>query len=419
MSRFAGWRASARLSPYRVDLLVAALAAGLAIFAPLVGPRDARGHVTVLGVLFSLVAGGLLVQRRRWPVPVLVIAVVAAVFSIAAGQTRPPFVLATLIAVYTVALTTDRVTTWTAGPIAALALAGTQMIFAAKSWLSPETAGMVAWVGLAAAAGDAVRSRRAYVAAVEERARRAEESRDVEAGRRVVEERLRIARELHDVVAHHIALINVQAGVATHMLRSRPDDAAQALGHIRRASRTVLDELSTMLSVLRQSGEPSAPTEPAPGLSRLDELVGTFIHAGLTVDLDVSGQPRPVPATVDLAAYRVVQESLTNVHKHGGGAGARIEIDFAPDGLRIDVRNVGGTGATAPNGTGHGLLGMRERAAAVGGLLQAGRTVGGGFQVHAVLPLPAEPGAGETSAAERLTIEEPATRAVPATKEPA
>jgi signal transduction histidine kinase len=249
---------------------------------------------------------------------------------------------------------------------------------------------LVAWVCLAAAAGDAVRSRRAYVAAVEERARRAEESREVEARRRVVEERLRIARELHDVVAHHIAMISVQAGVATHVLRAQPDAAAQALAHIRQASRTVLEELSVMLSVMRQSSESSAPTEPAPSLERLDELVGTFHTAGLAVEFELSGQPRALPPTVDLTAYRVVQESLTNVHKHGGGARARVEVGFAPDQLRIDIRNVGGKVAATPNGTGHGLLGMRERATAVGGSLSAGPTDAGEFRVRAVLPLPPE-----------------------------
>jgi signal transduction histidine kinase len=390
MSRFAGWRRAVRSHPYSVDVTVAVAAAGVTMLSQFAGPPGERGRLTVVTVALSLLAGAILVVRRRWPLPVLVIVGAVAMVSIALGQVRSPFLLATLVAVYTLALTTDRATTWMAGLVTAGALVAIQMIFSSRPWLSPETAGTIAWVGLAAAAGDAVRSRRAYIAAVEERARRAEESRDVEARRRVVEERLRIARELHDVVAHHIAMINVQAGVATHVLHAQPEAAAQALGHIRQASRSVLEELSVMLSVMRQSGELSAPTEPAPSLGRLDELVGTFHTAGLTVDLAFSGQPRALPSTVDLAAYRVVQESLTNVHKHGGGAAARVEVGFTPGQLRIDIRNVGGTAAATPNGIGHGLLGMRERTVAVGGSLSAGPTDAGEFRVRVVLPLPPE-----------------------------
>ncbi|MGC9668110.1 sensor histidine kinase [Planosporangium sp. 12N6] len=390
MSRFVGWRRAVRSHPSGVDLAVAVAVAALTIVVQVAGPPEERGHLTVTTVVLSLLAGAILVGRRRWPLQVLVVAGVVAVVSVARGQARPAFVLATLIAIYTLALATDRATTWIAASVTAVMLAGAQMVFTEKSWLSPAVAGMIAWVCLAAAAGDAVRSRRAYVAAVEERARRAEESREEEARRRVVEERLRIARELHDVVAHHIAMINVQAGVATHVLRAQPEVAEQALGHIRQASRTVLEELSVMLSVMRQSGDSTAPTEPAPSLARLDELVGTFHAAGLAVELELSGRPRPLPPTVDLAAYRVVQESLTNVHKHGGGAAARLAVGFAPDRLRIDIRNVGGAAAKAATGTGHGLLGMRERATAVGGTLTAGPTGAGDFRVHAVLPLPPE-----------------------------
>ncbi|WP_258040299.1 sensor histidine kinase, partial [Streptomyces sp. SM9] len=185
-------------------------------------------------------------------------------------------------------------------------------------WYAQENFGIFAWLGLAAAAGDAVRSRRAYITAIHERADRAERTREEEARRRVAEERLRIARDLHDVVAHHIALVNVQAGVAAHVMDRRPDQAKEALAHVREASRSALDELRATVGLLRQSGDPEAPTEPAPGLARLDDLAERFRNAGLPVEIACPDRGDPLPAAVDLAAYRVVQEALTNVHKHAG-----------------------------------------------------------------------------------------------------
>ena len=190
---------------------------------------------------------------------------------------------------------------------------------------------MLAWTGMATAVGDAARSRRAYVAAVEERARRAEQTREEEARRRVVEERLRIARELHDVVAHHIAVINVQAGVAAHVLRaaarSRP---SAALAHVRPAPRHAC---STELAVAARRAAPAPTTRDAPpsrpaGWRRLDELLDSLAAAGLAVEHRQHGEPRELPAAVDLAAYRIVQEALTNAHKHGTGTarGSRVRL---------------------------------------------------------------------------------------------
>jgi hypothetical protein len=276
---------------------------------------------------------------------------------------------------------------------------------------------------------------------------------------------MRIARELHDVVAHHIALVNVQAGVAAHVMDNRPDQAKQALAHVREASRSALHELRATVGLLRQSGEPEAPMEPAPGLAVLDQLLDGFSRAGLRVtvergegrwsatgedarpgdgngdgrgdgdgtaaDRDAPGRERPadgppvapLPASVDLTAYRVIQESLTNVQKHAGpGAGAVVRIRREPGVLEVVVDDDGAPGTAAsllpartapapvrgdggvlppgvpcpadpPDGTsgGHGLLGMHERASALGGMCRTGARPGGGFRVWVRLPLSGPP----------------------------
>ncbi|NUS13518.1 MAG: two-component sensor histidine kinase, partial [Streptomyces sp.] len=214
---------------------------------------------------------------------------------------------------------------------------------------------LVAWACTAAAFGDALRSRRAYAASAAERERREELAREEEARRRVAEERLRIARELHDVVAHQIALANVQAGVAAHVLDRRPDQARQALAHVREASRSALDELRATVGLLRLRGEPAAPMEPAPGLGLLDQLLEGFRREGLrvTVECLAGDDPPPahgpLPVSVDLTAYRVIQESLTNVRKHAGpGAGAVVRIRRDPGALEVVVDDDGAPGAARP-----------------------------------------------------------------------
>ncbi|MCM0678910.1 sensor histidine kinase [Micromonospora phytophila] len=299
----------------------------------------------------------------------------------------------------------DRRTATLAAALSALAVGVAAVATLGVAWIDPAVVVLLLWFGVAVAVGDAVRSRRAYVAVLEERARRAEQTREEEARRRVAEERLRIARELHDVVAHHIALINVQAGVAGHLLRGQPDAAEEALGHVRAASRTVLAELSTVLGVLRRDEETDAPTEPAPSLNRLDALVEGFA-TGQPVHWTLAGQPRPLPTAVDVAAYRIIQESLTNAHKHAPGAAVAVRLRYDPEGVTIEVRD-DGAGAIAmdrpaeavrpepptgpqPPGTGLGLLGMRERAESVGGTFSAGPRPSGGFAVRAELPAPEE-----------------------------
>ena len=231
--------------------------------------------------------------------------------------------------------------------------------------------------------GDSVRTRRAYVAEVTDRARQAEETREAEARRRVADERLRIARELHDVVAHHIAVISVQAGAAAHVLPRSPEQVGPVLERIREASETVLQEIQSVVGVLRDSEE-AETTEPAPGLTRLPDLLAGLTTGGFRVRLQERGEPRELPAVVDLAAYRIVQEALTNAHRYGTGE-ATLLVEYAPSGVILEVTNF--LGAAPPSsGSGYGLLGMRERATSAGGQVATGATGDGRFRVHAVLP---------------------------------
>ncbi|MFE9931622.1 sensor histidine kinase [Streptomyces sp. NPDC005533] len=355
------------------------------------GPTFGTRTPEPLSLLLMLLGAAALVFRRRQPRAVLAVTCGLSLVELTTGEPRAPVVMSAVIALYTVAARTDRPTTWRIGLLTMAGLTGVAMLAGPLPWYGQENIGIFAWTGMAAAAGDAVRSRRAFVDAIRERAERAERTRDEEARRRVAEERLRIARDLHDVVAHHIALVNVQAGVAAHVMDKRPDQAKEALAHVRDASRSALNELRATVGLLRQSGDPEAPTEPAPGLGVLEELVDTFRHAGLPVKVIVQldREAGALPAAVDLAAYRVIQEALTNVRKHAG-PGARAEVSVVRVGPSVEVTVLDDGGAepsAAEPGGGHGLLGMRERAGALGGSCFAGPRFGGGYRVHAILPV--------------------------------
>ncbi|MEV6494922.1 histidine kinase [Actinoplanes sp. NPDC051633] len=369
--------------PLAADAVLGLVVGALSILMVLVGPgphKEPRPP-RVSDFVVALVAFGLITLRRRWPGPVLLAATLIAVGLIIADVPRAPLLIAAYVAACTLAFASNRRSALLTGAVVGAILYLASAIFTDEGWADPETIGVVAWVGMAIAIGDGLRTRRAYIAAIEERARRAEQSRDEEARRRVAEERLRIARELHDVVAHNIAMINVQAGVAAHVLRTQPDAADTALAHVRQAARTVLDEISTLLGVLR-SPDDAEDSEPTRGLAKLGGLLDSMAAAGLTVEHEQQGEARELPAAVDLAAYRIVQESLTNAQKHGAGRAAHLSVTFTPAGVRIAVTNDANGGVES---NGHGLVGMRERATAVGGTLRANRD-GGRFVVEADLP---------------------------------
>jgi signal transduction histidine kinase len=238
--------------------------------------------------------------------------------------------------------------------------------------------------------GDSVRWRRGYYDALEERAERLERERDALAQVAVATERARIAREMHDVVAHHVSVMVVQADGAAFALDDSPDKARQAMSAISRTGRQALNEMRRLLGVLRTADIGPALLEPMPGVGELGDLVTQTEAGGIPVCVSVEGVPRPLDGGADLAAYRIVQESLTNVRKHGGpGVSVDITLRFCEEWLTIRVNDDGRGAAcvTAPAGDGHGLAGMRERVELYGGTVAAGPRQGGGFQVLARLPL--------------------------------
>lgn len=328
---------------------------------------------------------------RWWRVPAIMAVAVGAVVVAPVDLKEAP-AIALLLSAYAVGLTTGRSMVLIAGGAAAGILAVGGTLIAPGVWTGPNTpVPLVAMALIGAAVGDAVRSRRDLFLASQERTRRMEQALEEEARRRVVEERLRIAREVHDLVAHHIAVVNMQAGVASHHIHDRPEEAAEALGHVRAASRTVLGELGTLLSVLRDADDPADPIEPAPRLAELEKLLDSFAAAGLRIEKQISGEPQSLSPSIDLTAYRIIQECLTNARKHGDGS-AEMSLTYTPDTLQIVTRNPcpNGEPTAAESGTGHGMMGMRERLAAVGGSLSAGRSENGAFVMTARLPLSTE-----------------------------
>lgn len=257
--------------------------------------------------------------------------------------------------------------------------------------MQPEQVGIVGFILLASAVADSTRSRRDYVTAVEARAELAERTRDDEARHRVSAERMRIARELHDVVTHHITLAHAQAATADYLLSAKPDQAQHAMGNLTATLVSALNELRATVGLLRQSGQDTplghgTPLEPAPDLAQLPTLLASFENAGLTVHVTRDGTPQPLSPGVGLTAYRVVQEALTNVAKHARTSTASLCLAYAGDLLTITISDNGRQLAAPRTAAGYGLIGMRERAQAVGGRLQARPKADVGFEVIAEFP---------------------------------
>jgi signal transduction histidine kinase len=385
-----------QLPPLVGDALVTALITVLTVLGSIgeahpIQPthRVFNGYVTPAppwpAYLLVAAASLVLFWRNRYPVRVLAFSVVATTAYSALGYVNGAVLIAPFVALYAVAvaLPARRAALVAAATLVVLATttaaANPFGTFGGSFVLLPPLIAVVLFAGIA------VRNRRAYVAALAARAEEAERTREEEARRRVDAERLRIARELHDVVAHTMATINVQAGVAAHVIPDLPEPAEAALRAIKEASKRGLRELRTILAVLRQADE-AEPTQPAAGLAALDVLVSTAAAAGLPTQVHIDGVRRPLPAPVDLAAYRIIQESLTNAIRHAAPATATIRLDFTEEHINIEVTDTGHGPSDNGDGGGHGLIGMRERATAIGGTVQAGPAAHGGFRVLARLP---------------------------------
>jgi signal transduction histidine kinase len=332
-----------------------------------------------------------LVFRRRYVREVLVFVFAVTVVYVARGYLVGPNFLALGFAIVSAIFAGERVLAWTAVAVGWL-------LFLGLPWALGHSGGpkvlaalaIAAWLLVALASAEGIRSRRAHFAEVRR-------TRALQARRQADEERLRIAQELHDVLAHNISLINVQSGVALHLMDEQPEQARIALTAINEASADALREVRSVLSVLRGTGE-RAPRAPTAGLDGLDDLVSRTTAAGVDVTLEVHGERRPLPASIDLAAFRIVQESLTNIVRHAGAGVATVELTYGSDELSVQVDDDGHgpvvsgergeASASDGEGGGNGIPGMRERAVALGGTFDAGPRSGGGFRVRARIPLP-------------------------------
>lgn len=362
------------------------------------GPPPIPGEATAFGgvlrvstptpMMYVLTALAFLplALRRRFPLAVLAVATVSAGVYDRLFHAPSFIAIAPLIALYTVGTLRDRRVVWLAAAASFAFTVGLMWPDITTSRLIGEVVRVGATFAVAASLGDATRNRRAYIAEVEERAAQAERSREEDARRRVEEERLRIARELHDVTAHSLSLIAVQAGAAEKIVERDPAAARRALETIRLTSKASLDELRAMLGVLR--GHDDAPLSPAGRLEGLPHLVASVEKAGITVALETIGDLTNLPAYADVSVYRIVQEALTNVVRHAGATDAHVTLRRAGDVVEVEVTD---NGSTARSGMqlheGHGITGMRERAAALGGSFEAGPVPDGGFRVRAVLPV--------------------------------
>jgi signal transduction histidine kinase len=378
----ARWRGVGRVLV--ADVLPAAAVGAVMLLGS--GPA-ARGEVPPRRPLDPLawvlmgVAASVLLGRRRWPLGVLALTVGTSVVYLGLEYPYGPILLAMSVAMYSVAVRLPVGPSLVACGMTMLAVVVPDLLVVDPPLLTEAALLLAVLSGLllpAWAIGTVVRLG-------QEAERRAHQE---EARRRADEERLRIAREVHDVVGHSLAVINLRAGVALHVVGRRPEEAEVALDAIKRSSKEALEELRRTLAVFRQPGNTDGPWRPTPGLGQLDTLVAAIAEGGLPVQVAVTGQRADLPAAVDLAAYRIVQESLTNVARHAGPTTATVKVGYEPDAVVLEIADTGsGRPSGAARSAGHGIAGMRERAAAVGGTLQAGPDGDGGFLVRARLPL--------------------------------
>jgi signal transduction histidine kinase len=380
-----------RRHPMLVDGMLAAV-----LLLGGVGPAFAKGMFIGIPLAFGLAVP--VIFRRKYPVGAYATAVAAGGLQVVLGIRPAVTDVAILILLYTLAAYTPRRTSvWGL----AVCLAGSAV--GIVRWINLTNHGVLGWLIagatlfagpalLAWVLGDSMRYRRAYYASLEDRAARLEAERDTQARIAAVAERARIARELHDVIAHNVSVMVVQADGASYALDADPGRAREALAAISATGRQALAEMRRLLGVLRREEEGgTSERAPQPGIGELGELLDKARGAGLPVSFTVEGEPQPLPGGIALAAYRIVQESLTNTRKHAGPvASASVTLRYSDAALVLAISDDGRGdlgGAAMPGATGHGLTGMRERVAMYGGSVAAGPRPAGGFEVVATLPL--------------------------------
>ncbi|MFE9326094.1 sensor histidine kinase [Nocardia sp. NPDC052278] len=394
----------------------------------LVGGRNANLRQTgvhsldAFGYVLLLIGPVALLLRRSYPLPALLVTIASCAVYLLRGYGYGPIFVSLVIAFISAAIVGSRWWTYPLAPIGYLALLWPLPALVghpADPWLA---FGMIAWLGVLVAIAEGIRQRQAVLVARRQRAEAARRDEEAQRERRASEERLAIARELHDVLAHSLSLINVQSSVALELFAKKPEQAESALAAIKTASKDALAEVHTLLHSIRSGSAaevrdselepesapacpdserdrdssdargveapPPAPRSPAPSIEDLDALLQRTRAAGLTVDTRIIGTAHKLPSVVDVAAARIIQESLTNVVRHAPGAPAAVTIRYAADSVEITIDNARATGTQSKSGAsgGNGILGMRERAHALGGQLIAGPRPSGGFRVVARLP---------------------------------
>ncbi|MGW0905925.1 sensor histidine kinase [Streptomyces sp. NPDC002853] len=371
------WQRHAEAHPRVADAAVALLLFGVSFSGSMLSTTNPSDRPAWwAGVAASAVGCTALLWQRGRPRTVVAVTTLCAISLSAMGFLLTPLLLGpVMVALYWLAVGSGRKVT-REYTLAVAVLVGGTALFAdtVNHSLLLKTLNPIAWILLSAMFGSGVQLRRAYLESLQTRAAHAE--------------RMRIARELHDVVAHHLTLANAQAGTAAHLAATHPDQAKQILTDLTGTTATALRELKATVGLLRQASDTDTPLEPSPGLARLADLTASFASTGLTVTVTTEGEPQPLSAAVDLTAFRIVQEALTNVSKHARTETAYVHLTHAPDGLTLKVTDDGHhtAPATPVGGHGFGLIGMRERAHSVGGHLHAGHRPEGGFEVTAHLP---------------------------------
>jgi signal transduction histidine kinase len=387
-----------RARPPASDLMLSTAVAGMALIGVLIAPPG-RTSLDALGYLLLLAGSAALLARRRAPVAVLIVTTACVLAYLVRGYPGVTAAGPVMVALFTATRAGHRLVVLV--PKAALVLVGISDLTLRHDepvrQVLQDRFLLAGWLLASAIMGGAFRQWDAYVHEARQRAAEAERTREEMALRRAGEERLRIARELHDSLTHSISVVKVQAGVAIHLARKRGEPVSEALLAIQEAGGEAMRELRATLEILRD-GEPTGT-----GLDRLPALLRRVGSAGVLTDLDVVGLPRDLPPAVDRAAYRIVQEALTNVGRHSGAAYASVRLDYGADTFIVQVDDDGGALPGADPAPGVGLTGMRERVTAIGGRLRAGPRPEGGFTVRAELPVRPEP---------RASAEAPAREAV-------